>query len=166
MAEALLFYLFGGLALAASFLMVSRRNPVSSAVSLVVTLFAIAVLFLMLQASLVAILQVIVYAGAIMVLFVFVIMLLNLTDEELRPVRFSPFTIVATAMTGGVLYILGRALGETSGVFPEVDASYGTVATIARTLFTTYLLPFEVTSVLLLIAIVGAVVLAKREIES
>jgi NADH-quinone oxidoreductase subunit J len=141
---------------------VVHRNPVHSACALVVTLFLLAVFFVGLDAQLVAVLQVIVYAGAIVVLFLFVIMLLNLQTEARA---MSGGLLVATAAGGGValtvlvLSALRRAPAPPAAGVPE---GFGETAALARQLFTTYLLPFELTSLLLLVAIVGAVALARR----
>ena len=132
---------------------VINRNPVHSALSLVVTLFLLAVVYAFLGAHLVAALQIIVYAGAVMVLFLFVIMLLNLQadpHEVSRPgARFLATLLVAS-------------LAATVGHFVW---QFGTTAGLARVLFSDYLVAFELTSVLLLVAVVGAVTLARREEE-
>ena len=139
---------------------VVHRNPVHSACALVATLFLLAVLFAGLDAPLVAVLQIIVYAGAIVVLFLFVIMLLNL-QVETRALT-SPLLVVA-ATAGGIALVallalvVGRA---TSSAATNLPAGFGETESVARVLFTTYLLPFELTSILLLVAIVGAVALA------
>ena len=165
MTEAIIFYLFGSLALVGAFFMVVRRNPVSSAVSLVLTLFSVAVLFLTLQASLVAILQIMVYAGAIMVLFLFVIMLLNLSDDSLQQIRpLAPKALLGMGMSGFIAFVLISGFTGGHFSFPSVDESFGTVSEVAKLLFTKYLLPFEVTSILLLVAIIGAVLLAKKDV--
>ncbi len=162
--------LFGVLAclLTASALgVVLLRSPIRSALSLVVTLFLLAVMFLLLNAQLVAALQVIVYAGAIMVLFLFVIMLLNLQAQPPAMVRLgmrcAAALIGSLFLLGVVRLLVGRpspvAGGGMSGAVPD---SFGSTAQVAERLFTHHLLAFEITSVLLLVAIVGAVVLAKR----
>ena len=141
---------------------VVHRNPVHSACALVATLFLLAVLFAGLDAPLVAVLQIIVYAGAIVVLFLFVIMLLNL-QKETRAVT-SPMLVVA-ATAGGIALValltlvVGRA---TSSAAANLPPGFGETESVARVLFTTYLLPFELTSILLLVAIVGAVALARK----
>jgi NADH-quinone oxidoreductase subunit J len=157
------------LALVASALtVVVHRNPVKSAMALVVTLFLLAVVFVFLEAHMIAALQVIVYAGAIMVLFLFVIMLLNLTDDDPEGSRrgHGVYRIIAW-VAGGIL------AGELTALFvrvpfasvPAPPAGYGGPEAVARSLFTDSLLPFELTSILLLIAIVGTVVLAQRRVE-
>lgn len=150
---------------ASALTVVVHPSPVKSAMALVVTLFLLAVVFVFLDAHMIAALQVIVYAGAIMVLFLFVIMLLNLSDDG------------AEARQGGrVLFRVGAWMGgavlaaELAAVFLRVPfpapaaapAGYGGAEAVATTLFVEELLPFELTSILLLVAIVGAVVLAQR----
>ena len=150
---------------AAALTVVVHRNPVHSACALVVTLFLLSVFFVGLQAQLVAVLQVIVYAGAIVVLFLFVIMLLNLTRAEARPMGATPLVVAAAA--GGIAVtalVIGAVRGAVPPGSPTVPDGFGDTATLARRLFTAYLLPFELTSILLLVAIVGAVVLAKRRV--
>ena len=163
MGEVLTFYLFGGIAVIAALFMVTRHNPVSSAMSLVVVMFCLAVLFLGLHSSFVAVMQVIVYAGAVMVLFLYIIMLLNLSDEELGRMVVTPLKVFGGVMSflflGALLNVVWGEL-EKGG---EVDASFGGVMEIGKAIFGVYLLPFEITSVLLLAAIVGAVVIAQRD---
>lgn len=163
--ETTLFYIFGGLAVVTALLMVTRQNPIFSAVWLVVSFFAFAVLFLMLQAQFVAVLQILLYAGAIMVLFIFVIMLLNVREEELKPkvMQFSGLLGGAAALYLVVLFALG-VLKEKAAPFGPVSGDFGYVAPVGKLLFTKYLIPFELTSVLLLVAIVGSVVMGKRKI--
>ncbi len=148
---------------------VVARNPVNSAMSLVAAFFFLAGIYVLLTAHLLAFLQVLVYAGAIMVLFLFVVMLLNAPhedtdyDERVHPLlRAGPMRFGA-ALAGALLVELWWALtrGAESGAFPA--ASVSSVAAIGQSLFTDYAFPFEVTSVLILVAMVGAVVLARRE---
>ena len=145
------------------------RNPVHSALMLVMTLFGVAVLFLAQEAHFLAAVQVIVYAGAIVVLFLFVIMLLgvdrieNLTEEPLRGQR--PAAVVLGLVAMAQLVFLGGAQwasGATAVAGPS-DGAGSNVEALARSLFTRYLYAFELTSVLLVIAVVGAVLLAKRQ---
>ena len=147
-------------------MVIMHPSPVYSALFLVLTLFLLAVYFLFLNAHMVAALQIIVYAGAIMVLFLFVIMLLNLQSD---PQRIQRQGLGRIAIIGGVVLVaeLGLLLQRSSsgqadshaGNLPE---TFGTVEALGSQLFTTYLLPFEITGILLLVAVVGAVVLAKR----
>jgi len=148
---------------AVAIMVIAHPSPVYSALFLVLTLFLLAVYFLFLDAHVVAALQIIVYAGAIMVLFLFVIMLLNLQSETLRTQRHG---LGRVAVIGGVVLAaeLGLLLARPTAD-PAPDAppdGFGTVEALSRELFTTYVLPFEVTGLLLLVAVIGAVVLAKR----
>ena len=148
---------------AVAIMVIAHPSPVYSALFLVLTLFLLAVYFLFLDAHVVAALQIIVYAGAIMVLFLFVIMLLNLQSETLRAQRRG---LGRVAVIGGVVLAaeLGLLLARPTAD-PAPDAppdGFGTVEALSRELFTTYVLPFEVTGLLLLVAVIGAVVLAKR----
>ncbi len=148
---------------AVAIMVIAHPSPVYSALFLVLTLFLLAVYFLFLDAHVVAALQIIVYAGAIMVLFLFVIMLLNLQSETLRAQRGG---LGRVAVIGGVVLAaeLGLLLARPTAD-PAPDAppeGFGTVEALSRELFTTYVLPFEVTGLLLLVAVIGAVVLAKR----
>lgn len=144
-------------------MVIAHPSPVYSALFLVLTLFLLAVYFLFLNAHMVAALQIIVYAGAIMVLFLFVIMLLNLQSDTLRTHRHG---LGRAAIIGGVILLaeLGLLLQRSSSEQAEssLPENFGTVEALGSQLFTTYLLPFEITGILLLVAIVGAVVLAKR----
>ena len=165
---------------------ISRRNPIASVLWLVSCMFALAGVYVLLQAEFIAAVQVLVYAGAVMVLFLFVIMLLNVGDSP-RTLKRWPIWIVGlgvSAVMGAELVALrgytperlAREVSTLSGpinpalVFPEgaaaqiATASRGVVGGIAEPLFTGYLIPFEVTSVLLLAAAIGAVVLAKRKL--
>lgn len=157
-----LFVVLALLTVGAALLVVVHRNPVYSALGLVTTLFLLAVLFVGLDAHLVAVLQIIVYAGAIVVLFLFVIMLLNLQVEQRAA---SGAAIAGVAAAGGLLlggFVLDALRRAPALTLPAVDPGFGGTAPLARRLFTHYLLPFELTSVLLLVAIVGAVVIGKR----
>ena len=147
---------------AAALTVVVHRSPVHSACALVVTLFLLAVFFVALDAQLVAALQVIVYAGAVVVLFLFVIMLLNLQSES-RATGGPLLMTTAVAGAAALVALVGAAVQRaTTAPARGVPAGFGETAAVARELFTVYLLPFELTSVLLLVAIVGAVALARR----
>ena len=165
-----IFWGFAGLAVAAALLCITRRNPVASALWLVVTLFAIAALFVLLDAQFIAVLQLLVYAGAIMVLFLFVIMLLNLGRGGPTDIK-GPLGLGAGVLLAGLMLVqlLGLRQAATApmlapGSMARAAAEQGMVPAVARPLFTAYLVPFEITSVLLLAALVGAVVLAKRNL--
>jgi len=161
--SAAVFLVLAALVVATALTVVAHPSPVYSACALVLTLFLLSVFFVGLDAQLVAALQVIVYAGAIVVLFLFVIMLLNLTQTEPHPMGGTP--LVAVAVGGGVgvvTFIVSALRRVTAPSASALPAGFGETAALARRLFTVYLLPFELTSILLLVAIVGAVGLAKR----
>ena len=145
-------------------MVILQRNPVMSAISLIANFFCIALLYLLLKAQLLAVLQVVVYTGAIMVLVVFVIMLLNLGDEARLSEKFDFRKIAGVVFVTGflleMLYIFASS-GTVSSLSPGAE-QLGTVDAMGSAMFTKFLLPFEVTSLLLLAAIVGAVVLAKK----
>ncbi|HKQ51257.1 MAG TPA: NADH-quinone oxidoreductase subunit J [Pyrinomonadaceae bacterium] len=165
---AILFILFAGLAVGCAVAMVAQRNPLYSAISLIGVFISLAALYLMLAAPFIAAVQVIVYAGAIMVLVVFVIMLLNVEEEVRRRIRLPvliPSAIllaaVLIAQAAFVIYFV-HTNAPTPGPQDPTTSNVGLTSSIGRGLFTTYLLPFEITSVLLLMAIVGAMTLARR----
>ena len=161
------FFFLAVLLIAAALGVVLNRNPVRSAMCLVATLFLLAIFFILLHADFVAALQIVVYAGAIMVLFLFVIMLLNLQDEahERRP----PAWQIATLISGSLFALLLVYLLREAGLFAPTEGSalpggFGTTQMIALRLFTHFLLPFEITGVLMLAAVIGAVVLARKKV--
>ncbi len=161
-----LFYVFASLAVASGLLMVLQRNPITAAMNLVVTMFSLAALFVLLSAHFIAVIQLLVYAGAIMVLFVFVIMLLNLQDDELRSRRRNFMHVVSVAVVLFAMGQLWQLLSRTPATpLAPVDEPYGTTGEMGRLLFSDYLFPFEIVSILILAAIVGAVVLAKRRLD-
>ena len=170
--DALLFFLFATIAVVCGVIMVTQRHPVSSALSLIGVMGSLAILYLLLGAEFIAAAQMIVYAGAIMVLFLFVIMLLN-AGEERKPSRESWMArILGIPLFIGLLGMLVFLILRTVSVSPTSATLVqfgkfvgGGPKEVGTALFTTYLLPFEVTSVLVLIAIVGAVVLARKEID-
>jgi NADH-quinone oxidoreductase subunit J len=156
-----LFILFGGMAIGCAINVVVQRNPLYCAISLIGVFMSLACLYLMLAAPFIAAVQIIVYAGAIMVLVVFVIMLLNVEQEEKRRVKMGflvPAAIaLAAALIAEVTFILASVESE-----PLPVSDVGLTRSIGPALFTQYLLPFEITSILLLMAIVGAMTLARR----
>ena len=164
-AELIVFWLFAIPLVASALGVVVARNPVNAAMSLVAAFFFLAGIYVLLVAHLVAFLQVLVYAGAIMVVFLFVIMLLALHEEDLKPARLKAMQWAAVFGGFGVLAVLATAIRD-SGIlhWKSVAPDFGTVRAVGRLLFTQYLLPFEATSLLLLVAIVGAVVVAKERI--
>lgn len=161
-----LFYIFAALTLLFGFLVVANpfsRNPVTSAMFLVLTIVSLAGLFVLLHAFFLAAVQVLVYAGAVMVLFLFVIMLLDLRVEERRRLRLYSF-VSGVAASGAILYVAltGLLNSPLSKGAPQVE---GSTAMLGEVLFTKYLLPFEIVSVLLLVAMVGVVLLSKKELK-
>jgi NADH-quinone oxidoreductase subunit J len=163
----MLFFILGGIALVSGALVVFQKHPLRSALWLIVNFFAVAGIYLLAHAEFIAAIQVIVYAGAIMVLFLFVIMLLNIRQpEEEAKIPFIGQKLTGIILAGftGLILIYGvtRVALKTG---KEMAPGLGNTESIARSLFTDYLLPFEVTSVLLLVAIVGAVVLAKSKLK-
>lgn len=164
--ETALFYVFAALTLGCGFLVVVNpfsRSPVTSAMFLVLTIVSMAGLFVLLHAFFLAAVQILVYAGAVMVLFLFVIMLLDVKEEERRQLK-------AFALVGGGLAVaaLGLIIRSTlvaapvSGSAPQLE---GETHLLGRTLFTQYLLPFEMLSVLLLVAMVGVILLSKKDLQ-
>ncbi|MDE3198222.1 MAG: NADH-quinone oxidoreductase subunit J [Acidobacteriota bacterium] len=161
------FLLFAFIALICAVNVVLQRHPIASALSLVGVMGSLAVLYLLLGAEFIAMAQVIVYAGAIMVLFIFVIMLLNAGAEEKRGRSWPAQLLGLPAMLAllGLLCFFAYRTFPNAGFVKFGDFHGGTAAEVGMALFTDYLLPFEVTSVLILIAIVGAIVLARKELD-
>ena len=158
----LIFYLLATLLVIASLLVVFLRNVVHCAMALVSALLLIAVLFVTLQAPMVGVLQVMVYAGAIMVLFLFVIMLLNPAALERQRGLWWGFGTMLALMLAGVLVPLVMTNDLPADPVAATEL-FGSPEMLAKSLFSDFVLPFEIASVLLLVAIIGAVVLAKRE---
>ncbi len=165
----IMFSVLAAFAVVSALLVVTRRNPVMSALFLIMNFFCLAGLYLTLHAQFIAVIQILVYAGAIMVLFVFVIMLLNLGDERKLSEGISWRKLVAVGMCSALLlefiYILGFAESSSAPLNAAKALEIGTVEFIGSQLFTRFLFPFEITSLILTAAIVGAIVLAKRKIE-
>jgi NADH-quinone oxidoreductase subunit J len=166
-----LFYVFAGLAVGGAIGVVLAKSPVGSLLFMVTTLASMAGTFVLLEAHFLAAIQIIVYAGAIMVLFLFVIMLLNLGHDYRRDLKGGAFALMSFGVIGALGGLVAtRFAGDR--VVPAagaqaIDAAlreYGAVGAIAQPLYTTYVVPFEITGILLLVAIVGALVLAKREV--
>jgi len=167
--ELVIFVILAVIAVSCSVMVISQKSAVSSALFLIATMVSIAILFLLLNAPFLAVIQVIVYAGAIMVLFLFVIMLLNLRTDEFGPERrkaqrffgillvFLLLIAMATVIQLGVI-----KPGATAGMAGTTTPAG--VGPLAQMLFTKYVFPFELASVLLLVAIVGAIVMAKRKL--
>jgi NADH-quinone oxidoreductase subunit J len=165
--DAILFLLFAAIAVVCALNLVLQRHPISSAISLVGVMGSLAVLYLLLGGEFIAMAQLIVYAGAIMVLFVFVIMLLNAGTERKTTrhlwVQYAGAPLLAI-LVAIAFYIIQRALPPTPGV--RFGAfTHGNAFEIGMKLFQDYLLPFEVTSILILVALIGAIVLARKEIN-
>ena len=168
----MMFYLFAAVAVVASLLVIAQRNPIHSVLLLIASFGALSGLYVLLDAPFVAVIQIIVYAGAIMVLFLFVVMLLNAPHEEtdfderthplLRPGAMRLGGLLAVALVMELVWAVSKgAESERSG--SAASGAVTSVAAIGRMLFTDYAFAFEVTSVLILVAMVGAVVLARKE---
>lgn len=166
MVETSFFYFFSALTLVLAVVTVVQPNPIGAAVALVGTFFSLAALFVLLAAHFIAAMQILLYAGAIMVLFVFVIMLLNLAPERVRLRTIAGSRLVqgsAALYLGGILalafYGWRQIFTEHPSLAPETS---GTVEAVGKLLLGEYLIPFEMTSVLILVAVVGAVILARK----
>jgi NADH-quinone oxidoreductase subunit J len=168
--EIALFLIFGLLAVAGALNLLFQRHPINSALSLVVVMMSLAVLYWSLGAEFLAAAQVIVYAGAIMVLFIFVVMLLNAGEED-RSSHGSKIAYIAGIPGAAAIFCLlsfvflseRKQLGNTT-LGGYLTSAVSNISDISHTLFTSLLLPFEVTSILILVAILGAVVLARKEL--
>jgi NADH-quinone oxidoreductase subunit J len=176
MPESLFFYLFAGVAVVTSALVIGQSNPMYSVLLLVASFGAISGLYVLLDAPFLAVIQIIVYAGAIMVLFLYVVMLLNAPQEDasefdrLHPLRRPGAARLGAALAALLVAQLAWALSRTSEVRGAVDggvdaSAVTSVRTIGRVMFTEYTFAFEATSLLILVAMVGAVLLARRETE-
>ncbi len=168
--DTVLFYVFAVLVLGGGLLTITQRNAVHSAIALIVSLLGVAGLYLLQQAEFLFAVQIVLYVGGIMVLFLFVIMLVNL-DQAARERRFNRQWLVALAAVLAVAAELGYFIYRGKGAFhiaegmaPATAGALGNTEMVADTLFTNYLLPFEIASILLLVAVVGSVVMAKKRI--
>ncbi|MEY2481103.1 MAG: NADH-quinone oxidoreductase subunit [Verrucomicrobiota bacterium] len=162
-----LFWIFAALMLVFGTAVIINRNPVASALSLVVSFFGLAALFLSLDAYFLAVIQVLVYAGAIMVLFLFIIMLLDLRAEKLRKINFvavSGGAAVALALFTQIYYVIGRLRGAQQ-TFPALNDKIDDVRGIGLLLFSQFSLPLQIIAVLVLVATIGVIVLSKRELR-
>lgn len=162
---AALFYFIACLTIISALFVVLNRNPVYSAVMLVFCFFSLAALYVLLEAYFVAVLEIIVYAGAIMVLFLFIIMLINVGKEVadstlIQKAKALPFVLVILFALNIILLILWKNEGINQS---DTISSVGSITAIGQALFTKYLLPFEIASLLLLVALIGTVYLAKRK---
>jgi len=166
--ETLLFYAFAALTLLCGLLVVANpfsRSPVNSAMFLVLTIVSMAGLFVLLHAFFLAAVQIIVYAGAVMVLFLFVVMLLDLKEEERRKVRKLGLAAGVIAVGALAVVFVRSLLASNPGANLSPPAVEGGTAPLGKLLFTQYLLPFEIVSVLLLVAMVGVILLSKKELK-
>lgn len=162
-----LFWLFSALMLLFALAVVFLRNPVSSALSLVLSFVGLAALFVMLDAFFIGVVQVLVYAGAVMVLFLFIIMLLNLRDEKTRRLNLAAWSGGGLVLIG-FLGLLAKVIFAKPGYdFPKapIESGVSDVMGVGFTLFKTYTLPFQVVGILLLVATVGVVLLSKKELK-
>ena len=160
----ILFFIFSAFALIFGVMILVSRNPVNSAMFLVLTIASLAGLFVLLEAFFLAAIQILVYAGAVMVLFLFVIMLLDLKAEERRKIKVMGIAGAVVAV-GAILAIFFKCLVNTplnAALAPDFHA--GTIE-LGEVLFSEYLLPFEIVSVLLLVAMVGVVLLSKKDLK-
>ncbi|MEX1138593.1 MAG: NADH-quinone oxidoreductase subunit J [Bacteroidota bacterium] len=167
--EIILFSVLSAVMVGSAIMVITRKSPVMSVLYLVLNFFALAGIYLTLHAQFIAVIQIIVYAGAIMVLFLFVIMLLNLSDEGALLEKVSIRKMAAVGLGFGVLLEFIYILGFSGEMYPDKNVEraieIGTVEGIGKELFSTFLFPFEITSVILIAAIVGAVILAKRKLD-
>jgi NADH-quinone oxidoreductase subunit J len=161
----ILFWFLTILALLGALMVVSSKNPVHSVLSLIVVFFALSGHYIMMNAQFLAIVNLIVYAGAIMVLFLFVIMLMNM-NADTEPQRNQWLTLAGAVAGGTLMLVLVAALKDTETKFRTlegVEGNIGLIQQLGQVLFTDYVLPFEISSILFLSAMVGAVVLGKRD---
>jgi NADH-quinone oxidoreductase subunit J len=167
--ENILIIIFSAGAVVSAIMMITRRNPVNSVLFLVVNFFCISALYLFLRAQFIAIIQILIYAGAIMVLFLFVIMLLNLQDESKLTENITYKKITALLLSILLFAVLSITTyfglkGKFQAINPVAE-QMGTVESAGKELYTTFSFPFELVSFILLAAIVGAIVLAKKKID-
>ena len=167
--EIIYFFCVASVAVGCAIMMITSSSPVKSVLFLIVNFFCLSLLYLLLQAQFIAVAQIIVYAGAIMVLFLFVIMLLNLADEAALAERRTFRKLLALVLAGGMAFEVLSSLMFTEGASGNAVSpgmlKLGTVEAIGKAIFTTYLFPFEISSLLLLAAMVGVVVLGKKRFE-
>ena len=163
----ILFYVFAAMTLLFGVLVIVNpfsRNPVTSAMFLVLTIISMAGLFVLLHAFFLAAVQVLVYAGAVIVLFLFVIMLLDLKEEERRHIKFFGF-IAGLVSVGTILAVFFKSLGQSPVTTTAAPAAEGDTYSLGKLLFSQYVLPFEVVSVLLLVAMIGVILLSKKKLD-
>jgi NADH-quinone oxidoreductase subunit J len=164
----LLFYIFAALTLVFGIAVVVNRNPVASALSLVVSFLGLAALFVGLDAYFIAVIQVLVYAGAVMVLFLFIIMLLNIQAEARRKINITAYAgggLVTAAFVAQIWFVLHRFESGKAAFAPLAEKNVDDVRNVGTTLFTAHNLPLQVIGALILVATIGVVVLSKRELK-
>ena len=162
MVHPLLFYVVAGLTIVGALGVTTARNPVYAVLSLVITLFGLSALFVGLEAHFVAVVQILVYAGAVLILFLFVVMLLDMAPEKLLQARTKSLAFLGACF--GLFFLSQITVISATLVHAAPGAAVpGTAAAVGRLLFTTYALPFEVASLILLVGIIGAVALAKKK---
>ena len=164
--EPVFFYIFAGLTLLCGGLVIANpftRNPVTSAMFLFLTILSMSGLFVLLHAFFLAAVQVLVYAGAVMVLFVFVIMLLDLKEEERRRMKLAAVVLGAVATGVIALAMIGAMRHSRVGLGLESNVAEGSTIALGKNLFANFALPFELVSLLLLVAMIGAVLLSKKD---
>ncbi len=159
--EALFFYLFGGLAVITALVTITRRDAVTSAFWLIACFLNVAALFAMLSAQFIAVMQILIYAGAIMVFFLFVTMFLG-EPRRVRLNRGRAIPLISTVTVLLLAYLLMRITNTQHRGFPSISDSYGSVAMVSRKLLVDYVFLFEVTGLLLLVAVIGAVYVARK----
>jgi NADH-quinone oxidoreductase subunit J len=164
-----IFYIFAALTVLCAFLVVANpftRNPVTSAMFLVLTIISMAGLFVLLHAFFLAAVQILVYAGAVMVLFLFVIMLLDLKEEERRKIKAISAGL-GTVGVAAILFLLGRSIYVSRAAMPGIanPSREGLPRDLAQLLFSDYVLPFEIVSLLLLVAMIGVILLSKKDLK-
>ena len=157
------FYIFATLSVICAIAVISFRNTLSSAFALVLTLFGVACIYVLLEAHFLAIMQILVYAGAVMVLFIFVIMLMNLGREELLKIKLTFAGVIGVLIGGYLLVVMALRFGSLRQPLEELSTSLGTIQDVGRLMFSDFLVPFEVTSILLLVAVIGVVTLGRKE---
>jgi len=165
--EQVAFYILAFLAIVSALFMITRINPVHSALWMLLTFFSVAGIFVQLDAEFIAAIQVLVYAGAILVLYLFVVMLLNPKSHGFIkiPFRYALGTVVSFIIVIQVLFAVktSNILGQKGDITDQLIAQHGNVKLFGKVLFTEYLVPFEIASILLLVAMIGAIVLVKKE---
>ena len=159
------FYIFSFLTLLCGALVITKRNPIGSALCLVLTIVSLAGLFVLLRAFFLAAVQILVYAGAVMVLFLFVIMLLDLREETRRKINKLRFAAGVVAVLAVVAIVVNVIWSANPGAGLNAPALTGATAPLGRSLFTNFLLPFEILSLLLLVAMLGVILLSKKDLK-